>query len=81
METIVEMVRRGLGVSILSRWAVAPRLAGGGLALARLTRSGLPTHWHAVIRAKELKDSAPAQIAQRLADWCGRKLAGTLGAA
>jgi LysR family transcriptional regulator, regulator for metE and metH len=76
VETIIEMVRRGLGVSILSRWAVEPRLAGGGLALARLTGAGLPTDWHAVVRAGELKDSAPAQLAERLAAWCDRELPG-----
>src|SRR5262249_11480780 len=34
---ILEMVRQGLGVSILSRWAVAPALAVGGLVMKRLT--------------------------------------------
>lgn len=76
VEMIVEMVRRGLGVSILSRWAVEPRLARGGLAIARLTRSGLPADWHAVVRASELKGSAAAHVAERLADWCRREFAG-----
>jgi LysR family transcriptional regulator for metE and metH len=79
VEMIVEMVRRGLGVSILSRWAVEPLLASGGLTLSRLTGAGLPANWHAVVRASELKDSASAQLAECLAAWCGREFAGWRG--
>jgi LysR family transcriptional regulator for metE and metH len=71
---IVEMVRQGLGVSILSRWAVEPALRTPGLALKRLTGKGLPTTWQAVTRANELKDSAAVQVAGQLAEWCGESL-------
>ncbi len=70
---IVEMVRRGLGVSILSRWAVEPSLTAGGLVLKRLSKSGLPTNWQAAIRANELKDSPAAQVAIRLSQWCAHE--------
>jgi LysR family transcriptional regulator for metE and metH len=66
---ILEMVRQGLGVSILSRWAVAPSLAAGGLVMKRLTAKGLPTTWQAVIRGNEPKESGSSQIATHLAEW------------
>ncbi len=66
---IVEMVRRGLGVTILSRWAVEKRLAGGGLVMKRLGRRGLPTRWQAVIRAGEPKQSPAGLTAAHLASW------------
>ena len=66
---IVEMVRAGLGVSILSRWAVSERIGPGGIEIKRLTRAGLPTRWQAVIRANELKDSPNAKLGQRLTAW------------
>ncbi|HKI17551.1 MAG TPA: LysR family transcriptional regulator [Isosphaeraceae bacterium] len=69
---IVEMVRAGLGVSILSHWAIAERASRAGIQTKRLTRTGLPTRWQAVIRANELKDSASAKLGQRLSDWWAR---------
>jgi LysR family transcriptional regulator, regulator for metE and metH len=66
---IVEMVRAGLGVSILCRWAVARRVEGGGILAKRLTPAGLPMRWQAVIRANELKDSPSARLAVRLSEW------------
>jgi LysR family transcriptional regulator for metE and metH len=69
---ITEMVRAGLGVSILSKWAVAERVGRGGLIIKRLTRDGLPTRWQAVIRANEPKDSASAKLARHLSDWWSR---------
>lgn len=74
---IVELIRHGLGVSILSRWAIEPRLADGGLVLKRLTRHGLPTRWQAVVRSNELKDSAATQVAARLSGWCAARAMGT----
>jgi LysR family transcriptional regulator for metE and metH len=68
---ILEMVRQGLGVSILSRWAVVPGLKAPGLAMKRLTAKGLPTSWQAVLRANEMKDSGAAQVALRMARWWG----------
>jgi LysR family transcriptional regulator for metE and metH len=66
---ILEMVRQDLGVSILSRWAVAPALPHGGLVMKKLTAKGLPTNWQSVVRANEPKDSGASQVASRLAQW------------
>ena len=66
---ILAMVRRGLGVSILSRWAVAGHLAAGGLVMKPLGRNGLSTDWQAVIRAGEPEESPADQAATLLAEW------------
>ncbi len=69
-EAIVELVRAGFGVSILTRWAVAPHLASGGLAAARLTKSGLPIEWYAAVRGGDGQTAPSRRLANALANWC-----------
>lgn len=52
-EAIVEMVRAGLGVTCLARWAVTPYLLAGGLVTVRLTRRGYRRQWRAAMRRRE----------------------------
>jgi LysR family transcriptional regulator, regulator for metE and metH len=54
-EAILELVRAGLGISVMARWAVAPLLASGELVGRPLTRKGLRRHWTSV----RLKRPAP----------------------
>ena len=54
-EAIVEMVKAGLGVGVMARWAVAPQLAAKSLRAVPLTRRGLYRSWAAV----RLRASAP----------------------
>src|SRR5262245_14869539 len=58
-EAIIEMVKAGLGVSVLARWAVEEQIAAGKIVARPLTRRGLHRQWQAVtIR----QDAAPPHI-------------------
>jgi DNA-binding transcriptional LysR family regulator len=58
-EVIIEMVRGGMGVAALSRWAVAPQLASGALIGLRVTEQG----WRRTWSAAQLRDkNAPACV-------------------
>ena len=48
-EAIVELVRAGMGVTPLARWAAAPYLADGRLVGVRVTSRGLPRQWYAAM--------------------------------
>ena len=60
---IIELVAAGVGVSILSRWATAPAVDAGRVAVARCGADGLPITWHAATRRS---DVLGAEIADRL---------------
>jgi LysR family transcriptional regulator for metE and metH len=55
-EAIVEMVKAGLGVSVLARWSVAPQVERGELVARSLTRSGRYRHWSAAYRGAKAPD-------------------------
>lgn len=69
-EAIVELVRAGMGVSILSRWAVEPYLRAGTLACTRLGESGLDIDWFAAVRQADGEGSPAHRLAVSLAEWC-----------
>jgi len=69
-EAIVELVRAGMGVSILSRWAVEPYLRAGTLASTRLGEKGLDIDWFAAVRASDGEGSPAHRLAASLAAWC-----------
>jgi LysR family transcriptional regulator for metE and metH len=48
-EAIVEMVKAGMGISTMARWAVAPHIQAGTLVGVPLTRYGLRRTWSAAI--------------------------------
>jgi LysR family transcriptional regulator for metE and metH len=49
-EAIIELVRAGLGVSVVGRWAIEPQLRAGGLEALRLGPRGAHRHWSALYR-------------------------------
>ena len=58
-EAIIEMVKAGLGISALARWAVEEQIAAGGITARSITRKGLHRQWQAVTIKQ---DSPPAYI-------------------
>ena len=55
-EALIEMVKAGLGVAVLARWAVTPHVRDGSLRAVRVTPHGYYRHWHAVV-PKHLADA------------------------
>ncbi|HMV46480.1 MAG TPA: LysR family transcriptional regulator [Blastocatellia bacterium] len=58
-EAIIEMVKAGLGVSALARWAVARQIESGKLAARPLTRKGFQRQWSAALLKN---DFTPAYV-------------------
>ena len=50
-EAIVEMVKAGMGISVLPTWSIAPALASGAVRAIRITRSGVYRQWSAATLA------------------------------
>ena len=48
-EAIIEMVKAGLGVTILAKWAVQPAVDAGTVRTVRLGRAGLKRAWSAAV--------------------------------
>ena len=71
-EAIVELVKAGLGISVLARWAIAPQLRDGTLVGIPLTVRGFRRRWWAVTRPHE---AAPA-YQRSLLELLGRHLFG-----
>lgn len=50
-EAILEMVKAGLGIAVMSRWAIEPALKSGRVRGVRLTRKGVTRRWSAATLA------------------------------
>ena len=67
-EAIIELVKAGMGVAFLARWAVAPHVKAGTLAARRLTRRGFKRTWSAAT----LKDVARIPYVRDFIDLVAR---------
>jgi LysR family transcriptional regulator for metE and metH len=70
-EAIIEMVRAGLGVTILAEWALQGRL-GEGLVARRITRGGWRRTWHAITWPREVAGQLVADFVATLTTTFGR---------
>ena len=52
-EAILQLVSAGLGITVLSRWAVLPLLRAGTVCAVPLTEKGLQRKWYVATRADE----------------------------
>jgi LysR family transcriptional regulator for metE and metH len=58
-EAITEMVKAGLGISVMAKWAVAPQIESGILRAVPLTKNGFYRQWSAAMIRNQ---SAPAYL-------------------
>lgn len=71
-DAIIELISAGLGMSILSKWAVDAALKSHRISCTQLGEQGLDLAWSALIRESEKKNSAATQVARMLALWYKR---------
>jgi LysR family transcriptional regulator, regulator for metE and metH len=67
-EAMLEMVKAGLGVSVLARWAVAAYVAAGKVAARPLTRRGLHRQWNAALLRNDYTPPYVSEFIGLLAD-------------
>ncbi len=65
---ITELVAAGAGVSVLSRWALAPALAAGRIIAVQCGPEGLALTWSAVLRLDEPVESPASAVAKLLTE-------------
>jgi len=75
-EAIVELVKAGLGLAVMARWAVEPHVRAGTVRTARLTRKGYRRRWGAAM----LRDMANVPYARDFIDLIVRRSPVSLGA-
>ena len=68
-EAIIELVKAGLGLAVMARWAVEPHVRSGALRAARLTKKGFRRRWGAAM----LRDMASAPFAKDFVDLIIRR--------
>jgi LysR family transcriptional regulator for metE and metH len=75
IEAVIEMVRSGAGVTILSRDVVTPHLTTGDLTWVPLS-NGLHFTWSAMIRSDEPASGLVAQMVKQMSRWTRPATAG-----
>ncbi|MGH7526388.1 MAG: LysR family transcriptional regulator [Gemmatimonadales bacterium] len=67
-EGILELVKAGVGITVLARWAVAPHLEAGTLGATALTRGGYHRQW----TAATVRQEKPPEYLRAFADLLAR---------
>jgi LysR family transcriptional regulator, regulator for metE and metH len=68
-EAVIEWVRHGFGLSVLTSWALVEHVQNGLVTTRPLTRHGLMLDWFAVVR-RGTGNQLSLAFAQELARWC-----------
>lgn len=68
-DAIIELISAGLGMSILSKWAVEAALQSQRVSCTQLGELGLDLEWSALTRETEKRNSATKQLVKLLAAW------------
>jgi LysR family transcriptional regulator for metE and metH len=66
---IAEMVASGLGISILSRWAMSAYLDAGTVEAFRCGETGLPIQWRALVRMGAASDGVESDVVDALQQY------------
>jgi LysR family transcriptional regulator for metE and metH len=69
-EAIVELVKAGLGVSVLARWAIAPRVRSGEVVAVPIGEHGTYRHWSAAYLNYKIVPHHLAAFVTLLGHWC-----------
>jgi LysR family transcriptional regulator, regulator for metE and metH len=72
---VLEMVRAGLGVAVVPRWALPEGAAVNGLRVVRITRKGLFRRWHAAALRDQAAKPAVATMVRLLAEHVAQRTA------
>lgn len=70
-DALVELVKAGLGLGLVSKWAVAPFVARGEVVPRTFTRAGLPERWSAVYRRDAVHRLPLARVAALVQQHAG----------
>jgi LysR family transcriptional regulator for metE and metH len=66
-EAMIELVKAGMGVSVMARWAVAPHVRAGSVITLPITAGGVKRRWSAMYRVDGSNDVFLADFAKRIA--------------
>ena len=69
-EAIVELAAAGTGIGFLARWAVAPAVEAGKVAIRPLGGRGFKRQWHAVTLRNQPTPPFLAEFLNLLSNFC-----------
>jgi DNA-binding transcriptional LysR family regulator len=79
-EAIIELVKAGLGISVIARWAVEPIVKSGALVARPLTARGLHRRWSAVMPKDLAKTDFVKEFVELLKEYAPVRRTGTRSA-